>query len=146
MNPPFTPITVQFHPDGTPIVDHLEYDTITGAGIDYMHRHYLHRNYDQWSAQLHHIIANDPEPDPHDHPWDFTSILLTGGYRDINPTGTTEHRAPCIITRRAETPHRLELLDGPTWTLVATGPVRRKWGYHTTRGWIPWRTYRGVRS
>lgn len=31
---------------------------------------------------LHEIMRSDDDPDPHDHPWDFTSIILRGGYRD----------------------------------------------------------------
>ena len=135
---------VALNRDGTPDVAGLEHDTICSAdGTPYLRRFFIARSYRSGSTQLHHILTDDPEPDPHDHPWDFTSVLLTGGYRDIGPAGPVEHRAPAVIARVAETPHRLELLDGPTWTLVATGPVRRRWGYHTDAGWVDWRRYRG---
>lgn len=147
VTPPIPPPNIDIvtmNDDGTPDVTGLEHDTIRAAdGTPYLRRYFLHRNYSAGSLQLHHILTDDPEPDPHDHPWDFTSVILTGGYRDISPTGSVEHRAPSVIARVAETPHRLELLDGPTWTLVATGPVRRRWGYHLTTGWVDWRHYRG---
>lgn len=31
--------------------------------------------------RLHHILLSDTEC-PHDHPWDFVSIILKGGYRE----------------------------------------------------------------
>lgn len=132
-----------FNNDGTPNVNHLESDTITVNGIEYMRRYFIHRTYD-WSVQLHHLLTDDQERDPHDHPWDFASHLLTGAYRDHGPNGTVDYHAPCVVTRQAETPHRLQLLDGPMWTLVTCGPARRRWGFHTESGWVPWRTYRAA--
>lgn len=29
---------------------------------------------------LHHIVASDPDREHHDHPWDFYSLMLWGGY------------------------------------------------------------------
>lgn len=130
---------------GEPEVEGLLSDRLVVAGVDYMERYFVHRSF-EWSVQFHHLLTDDPDPDPHDHPWDFVSFLLTGGYRDYSPAGVVEYRAPCVVSRVAETPHRLELLDGPMWTLVACGPVRRSWGYHTERGWIGWREYRGLFS
>jgi hypothetical protein len=139
---PFLPAPPVVFRDGAPVVDGLEVDEILGAGdVPYMARHYLRRGYD-WAVQFHHLLTDDPDPDLHDHPWDFTSLLLTGGYREYSPDGAVEFRAPCVVSRRAESPHRLELLDGPMWTLVSAGPVRRRWGFHTARGWVPWREYR----
>ena len=31
---------------------------------------------------LHHIHRPDREPDPHDHPWWFASLVLTGWYEE----------------------------------------------------------------
>jgi hypothetical protein len=129
---------------GVPAVDGLESDAIVVDGRPYMNRHYLRRGYD-WAVQFHHLLVDDPDPDLHDHPWDFVSSLLTGGYREHGADGSTiEYEAPCVIARPAEVPHRLELLDGPMWTLVSCGPVRRGWGFHTAGGFVPWRRYREV--
>lgn len=137
---PLVSSVVSFNEDGSPKVDGLPCDD-----IGYMRRYYLRRVYESWSCQLHHIVGDDPFDDLHDHPWDFVSVLLSGGYRDISRRGAVEHHAPCIIPRRAEDPHRLELLGGPVWSLVSTGPVRRRWGYHTSAGWVPWQVYHSGR-
>jgi len=113
---------------GAPTPDELELlerDLILGpTGQRYLERHHLTD-----LVRYHHILDDDRQPDLHDHPWDFTSMLLTGGYRETTTAGTTEHWAPTVVVRDAEEPHRLELLDGPMWTLVATGPARRRWGF-----------------
>lgn len=92
------------------------------------------------SARYHRLLLDDPN-DLHDHPWNITSLLLTGGYREHTTTNVAEHWAPTVIVRRAEEPHRLELLDGPMWTLALVGPVRRRWGFHTQGGWVHWSRY-----
>lgn len=124
--------------DGVPDVAGLDVDTILGPdGGEYMHRHHLTDR-----VRFHHLLTDDGQPDMHDHPWDFDSLLVTGAYLEQLPDGVhVEHRAPTLIRRRAEQPHRLELLDGPMWTLVATGPVRRRWGFHTADGWVHWTHY-----
>lgn len=92
------------------------------------------------SRRFHHIVSSDGQ-DLHDHPWDFVSVLLTGGYRETTPDGDTDYLAPCVIFRKAEALHRLTLLDGPMWTWVVTGPVKRTWGFQTVGGWVDWKTY-----
>lgn len=38
----------------------------------------------------------------------------------------------------AEDLHRLET-SRPLWTIVLTGPKRRRWGFQTAAGWRYWR-------
>jgi hypothetical protein len=123
---------------GEPDVAHLPRDEVRLDGELYMERYYLSADR---RRRLHHIVASDPDRDLHDHPWDFTSVLLTGAYAETTPDGVVVHRSPAIVWRRAEDPHRLDLLEGPMWTYVTTGPVRRRWGFHTARGFVPWRAY-----
>ena len=78
-----------------------------------------------------------------DRPWDFVSVMLAGTYLEHTPSGTVRYEAPCVILRKAEQLHRLELV-APVWTYVVCGRARRKWGYATTRGWIPWTAYPGT--
>jgi hypothetical protein len=96
------------------------------------------------SHRFHRIITSDPGRVMHDHPWDFTSQLLQGCYIEHTPRGTTVYRAPCVITRQAEQPHRLELPEGEVWTYVVTGMARRRWGFWTPHGWVHWRHYPGA--
>jgi hypothetical protein len=93
------------------------------------------------SARVHEILASDPHRDLHDHPWDFTSTILFGSYRDITPEGERTFGPGDVIERRATDLHRLVVLDGPVWTMVRTGPFRRRWGFATASGWVHWREY-----
>ena len=120
---------------GVPDVDGLVTDEITVDGVAYMQRHYLARA-PGYSLRLHHLLVDDAGRDLHDHPWNYTTMLLTGGYREHTPDDAVEYWAPCILSRRAEQLHRLELLDGPMWTYVVTGRVRRRWGFQTEHGWV----------
>jgi hypothetical protein len=132
-----------YHVD--PAAAELEVDHIDAAdGRRYMTRYYLARTR-RYSVRLHRLWTSDPGRDLHDHPWDYTSCILSGGYRETTPDGTAEYQAPAILHRPAEWLHRLDLLDGaPVWTLVATGPVRRTWGFSTAAGWQAWHDYEGA--
>jgi hypothetical protein len=102
----------------------------------YMSRWYLQTPW--FTVRLHHILRSDEARALHDHPWDFWSLLLTGGYTEITPTGTRRWPWCSLVRRRAEDLHRL-VLDRPVWTLVWTGPRRRSWGFLVDGQWIYWR-------
>ena len=91
--------------------------------------------------RYHEILRSDPDRDLHDHPWDFTSLILEGAYVEITPDGERRWQAGDVIRRRATDLHRLELDGGPVWTQVRTGPVRRWWGFQTADGWVDARRY-----
>jgi hypothetical protein len=94
------------------------------------------------SLRFHHILESDSDRDLHDHPWDFVSLILEGRYHETTEDGTTiEYGEGDLLIRQAETLHRLTLDDGPVWTYVVTGPVRRRWGFQTEYGWVHWRDY-----
>jgi hypothetical protein len=96
---------------------------------------------------------NSPDPDraPHDHPRDFVSILLRGGYieeryrvvgRSPLQTGTTKRtRILGVAFRRAESLHRISAVKPNTTTLVLWGRQRRAWGFQTMWGWRLWKDY-----
>ena len=120
-----------------PEVGHLPCDLITdGEAGEYMRRFYVRNPRRGPGARFHRIIASDPGPWLHDHPWDNVSVLLCGSYDEITPGGVRHWEAPCVIERRAELPHRLIVAAGePVWTYFLTGPFRRRWGFHTEAGW-----------
>lgn len=127
---------------GVPDVDGLAGDLIRDrAGGVYMERWYLGEDR---SVRFHHILRSDPDRDLHDHPWDFTSLLLSGSYVEVSGAGERLFVAPVVLVRSAEFAHRLILEDGPVWSYVVTGPVRRRWGFHTEVGWMSWNEYLGV--
>lgn len=82
-----------------------------------------------FSVRVHHWISNDDDRAFHDHPWDFITFVLRGGYRDSSPQGDQHLRAPAIQYRSAEHQHTVFPDKGGAWTLVFTGPKVRPWGF-----------------
>ncbi len=119
-------------------------------GTDYMTRFYLSPIISGYQLRLHHIMRSDSDRDPHDHPYDFWSLILWGGYREARffvdrikdaPASTLWHagtkfrRFGSLAFRRAEHLHILKMKK-PTWTLVLAGPDKREWGFWTKAGWV----------
>lgn len=112
---------------------------------------YMRRYYTKWDAlRFHKIFRSDADRDLHDHPWDFTSTILRGSYAEYTPIlvdgrvvgmGQSSYHPGDVLVRKAEDLHRLEVISGPVWTAVIVGPTRRKWGYQTEKGWVPWDSY-----
>jgi hypothetical protein len=112
---------------------------------------------------LHKFYRGDEDPHLHDHPWSFTSLILTRGYWEetplqgsIVPLGYTfltspdgtEHRKMkfyprfSLLRRPDEWKHRVILKDNtPVWTIVKTAPKSRSWGFWIRETFCPWRQY-----
>ena len=74
---------------------------------------------------------------PHDHPWNFFSFILTKGYREHLPDGTSIWRGVFSPKfRTANEFHWVELSNGPAWTVFIRGPSKRRWGFLTSEGWV----------
>lgn len=134
--------------DGHPDVSDLPSDLIEQDGRPYMERFFLlggSGNAPGSKARYHHILESDQSA-MHDHPWDFVSVILAGSYVESTPAGECEFGPGSVLVRRAEELHRLTLPSGPVWTFIVVGPARRRWGFHTDDGWIPWQQYLGVPS
>jgi hypothetical protein len=109
----------------------------------------LHLIATPWFAvMLHWIHRPDPDAHLHDHPVDFVTVVLRGGYVEERPSPypltlhlTARRFVPRFVPAR--TAHRVVYVEPNTTTLVFAGPVVRPWGYHTEKGWIPWREYQG---
>jgi len=83
---------------------------------------------------------NEPDQgDPHDHPFSFTTHILSGGYKEIiytiHPNGkySTEY-----VERKPGTSHKVKATDihkivslpnGPCYTLILPSPWERKPGF-----------------
>lgn len=109
------------------------------------------------SMYLHCIVRDDDDRALHDHPWLNISIVLAGAYREIVPDlakASTPHmrvwdmpkitrlrRRGSFIFRRATAAHRLEVAEGPVWTLFIVGPKCREWGFHCSWGWRHWKEF-----
>lgn len=102
-----------------------------------------------WAAQIlvnqiHHTDINDCK---HDHPWDFWTFVLWGGYveevRRADGTTFTQRRWPGQLSfRPAEHTHVIkELPWGKSYTLVFQYKKRREFGYYTREGWMHYKKF-----
>lgn len=108
------------------------HDLISG---DYMHRWVVKTPW--FLNRLHRIMRGDRDRHFHDHPFDFVSLIVRGGYIEYTPDKEPRiFRPGSINIKRAEELHYLKMLDGETWTILLTGPYRRDWGFATEEGWV----------
>jgi hypothetical protein len=98
----------------------------------------------RWGAVLVHRFHASDVPPYHDHPWDFASIVLWGGYIEHMRNGPSiPRRMGSVALRRAEDAHLVELTKNPTWTLILKRAKRRTWGFFRPDGWVPF--YKHIR-
>lgn len=108
----------------------------------YLRRWWIVPRNEQQNVYLHEILRDDDDRALHDHPWQNTSWVLIGGYREVTPNGVFLREAGSIVHRKATDSHRLELIDGqPCVSLFFTGPKVRDWGFHCPKGWVPWQEF-----
>lgn len=91
------------------------------------------------SVYFHLLLRTDPSP-LHDHPWSFTSLILSSGYTEESQKGKNFYKPGTILHRPARWRHRLEI-DNPAWTLVFAGPRKREWGFWFNATFIPFHKY-----
>lgn len=90
------------------------------------------------TIRLHHWHASDDQRAPHDHPWSNFTTVLAGRLVEHTADGITDLAPGALVVRRADQPHRIELVTADAWTLFVTGPIVRRWGFHTDQGWVHW--------
>jgi hypothetical protein len=81
------------------------------------------------SIRIHHWLHSDDLRHKHDHPWWFLTFVLWGGYRDVSESGIDTLRMGSIRCRPANHRHSVKVNRGGAYTLVITGPKKRKWGF-----------------
>lgn len=115
------------------------------------------------SARLHGIRTPDLDPDCHDHPWAFISILVSGWYIEARPLeqsypvwrlGSDGHEhelcferlrdAPSVAFRRATDRHRITAVSRETWTIFIYFRARTWWGFYPRRGKVHWKEYNSI--
>lgn len=112
-------------------------------GENYLRRWWVvPRNYFA-NVYLHEMLGPDDDRAMHDHPWDNTSVVISGGYLEHTPDGVFERREGDVVHRPATALHRLELLPGVdrTISLFITGPKVRDWGFQTEAGWVHYKDF-----
>jgi hypothetical protein len=118
-------------------------DTLCNA---YMHRWWVIPRNPIFNIYLHHFLRSDDDRALHDHPWINLSIILEGEYTEhtIDAGGVcyaVVRKAGEFKFRGARSAHRIELHNGPCWTLFITGPKIRTWGFHCPKGWRRWQEF-----
>lgn len=99
------------------------------------------------NVYMHLFLRSDDDRALHDHPWWWCSLLLGGEYTEhtIDPGGIHHrrvYRTGSLRVHGGQHAHRIELHNGPVWTLFVTGPRYRDWGFHCpAEGWIPWQRF-----
>jgi len=107
----------------------------------------LHLCQTPWfSLMLHWIFRPDPQPNLHDHPVTFFSLLIRGWYVEEVPILASfpkiiQMRRNWYNFKRFTDAHRIIHLNGTVLTLSFAGPVRQQWGFLTPESKIPWREY-----
>lgn len=110
---------------------------------------------------VHWIYVPDSDRDPHNHPMDFISVVLKGGYEEKRwisnhdiPVGgiptvgvkfmkRTRGLFTAALTRRANFHSITRLHDNPTVTLLFCGPRSKDgWGFMTPEGFVHQKEYR----
>ncbi len=100
---------------------------------------------------IHKICDDDPRY-LHDHPWNYFTIILKGGYWEYSdpeiyhPTDADEipkWKGPGSFSfNKATSFHRLVLNDNiPCWTLFIRFRKIREWGFNINGKWIPHKQY-----
>lgn len=101
-----------------------------------------------FNIYLHRFLRSDDDRALHDHPWMSLSVLLEGQYTEHTiAAGGVNHEqvlkaGDWRFRPTGKLAHRIELTDGPCWTLFITGPRYRSWGFHCPQaGWIHWERF-----
>lgn len=104
---------------------------------------------------LHDILQPDTDPDPHDHPFAFLSIVLRGSYTErlydivdghVYTSGFKTHKRFSIHKMTRDKAHRIVRAEEGLKTLVLVGPRRGTWGFYPPEGFVEWNQYEELLS
>ena len=119
---------------------------IGGKDNPYMLRWWIIPRNRFFNIYLHRFLRSDDDRALHDHPWPNFSYLLDGTYTEHSIAAGGVNYAQVLVAndfkfRSAKVAHRIELHDGPCWSLFITGPVVREWGFHCPKEWRHWKIF-----
>ena len=108
---------------------------ITRNGAPYLERYYLGR-LGPCTFYLHRFVAGDGDLEPHDHPWDAWSLVLTGHYVERRCELSGREGLRCRLRRvawfnrlRRGDIHQIADARPETWTLFVHARERKGWGF-----------------
>lgn len=117
-------------------------DFVIGGERPYLRRWYVVPHNRLCNVYLHEFLRSDDDRALHTHPWANLSILLRGSYREHTSAGARDLTAGDWKLRLSgNMAHRIELTDGPCWTLFLTGPKYQEWGFLCPQGFVHWRDF-----
>lgn len=97
-----------------------------------------------FSVRLHRIHREDTDRHPHDHPWDFRSFILSGGYVEVRRDRALLRVAGMSYLLRRGEYHRIsQVCDGGATTLFVTGRRQCEWGFWVNGGKVNSDVYLG---
>jgi hypothetical protein len=134
--------------DGTKWAFFKRFDITDSRGV-YLRRWRLIQT-PLFAIYLHRIFLEDADREPHDHPWNFTSLVLRGGYIEhILRTDTKVSYSrlnPRWSYHRMKTnaAHRIAFVYPNTYTLVFAGRRTRDWYFWTPDGPVLWSEWKGI--
>lgn len=115
------------------------------SDLPYLERYYIflkERSNFPFNLFVHKFLKSDPD-DLHNHPWDFYTLVLRGGYYEQTLRGKQWYGPGSFRYAKADTFHRVELYnEQPCWTLFIPLKKAQSWGFLTTSGWTKHDTYR----
>lgn len=143
---------------------------ITGAGTELYMVRYIVLKTKFFSIFIHRFMRSD-EPIPHDHPWNFLTYVISGGYTEqyfdrAKPstrrnrftkywTQTTVERTPGSIRYRSanavhyvevDRKYTLEEVKLAPYTICFLGPRIKEWGFWISdTTYVDWREHLDVR-
>lgn len=107
---------------------------------------------------LHRIHKDDLDRDPHDHPWWFVSLVISGSYEEeiwntadvaadpycyqvVSVARIRVHGRFSVHATSRKIIHRITRIDGLLWTVLVTGRRHRSWNFWPDSGPVDWREY-----
>tara|TARA_B100001758_G_C18081198_1_gene438342 strand:+ start:135 stop:575 length:441 start_codon:yes stop_codon:yes gene_type:complete len=114
------------------------YDRLNGD--PYLERYYIflkNRKNFPFNVFLHRFLKSDPD-ELHDHPWNFRTIILRGGYWEHTHEGKFWRKPWTYRYCTANCFHRIELDPNvkECWTLFIPSKSYKEWGFQTKEGWL----------
>lgn len=100
-----------------------------------------------FSVNIHKICKADEDKHLHNHPWNFMSIVLKGGYIERLQSGKANLRTFLnTAIRRAEKFHKIdEMVTKTVYTLNFMWGERKEWGYDVGGKFVQHEEYRNLK-
>jgi hypothetical protein len=102
-----------------------------------------------FGVYVHFIFREDLDNGSHDHPWQFWSLVLSGGYTEelhLDPRDRAGLVVPLHVVSRwtlhhfpLHRAHRITSVRPGTTTLCVVGRKLRVWGFYDEHQWVDYR-------